>query len=151
MNQKILFFIIGLLVISSCVKDDLCIEPTTPTLIIRFYDNTDSLKVKNVSSLTVWAKGKDSIYSAEASLDSISLPLNINADETFYKLASGLIVDTLLISYERKDVFVSRSCGYKTVFENVSIASSTNNWIKKQVIINSTIENENSAHFNLYH
>lgn len=138
------------IILGSCVKDDLCIEPSTPKLIIKFYSSTDTLKAKQLTDFTAWAKDKDSIYSKIAT-DSIVLPLNVNADETYYRLASGTIIDSLHIAYDRKDVFVSRSCGYKTIFENVTISKVSTNWIKSIKLKDTTINNENSAHISIFH
>ena len=65
-------------------------------------------------------------------------------------LITGTFIDEISFNYNRNDIFVSRSCGYKTIFENLSIQTS-NNWIKDNLINNSTIENETSAHINIYH
>lgn len=150
MKKYIVSFILALLLIGSCVKDDICIEATTPNLIIRFYDATDSTTVKEVTKLTVWAVGKDTIYK-EKELDSIILPINLNGDDTTYKFISDTFTDSLKISFSKKDVFVSRSCGYKTIFENVEVSSLSTNWIKGFILNTQTIENEDSAHINILH
>jgi len=54
-------------------------------------------------------------------LDSIAIPLDLTQNSTLYKFKSGAITDSILFTYDRKDVFVSRSCGYKTIFENLQI------------------------------
>lgn len=150
MKKYFVSFILGLLLISSCVKDDICIEATTPNLIIRFYDITDTLTVKKTTKLTVWAIGKDTIYT-EAALDSIILPINLNGDDTTYKFVSDTFTDSLKISYTKKDVFVSRSCGYKTIFENVEVSLLSTSWMKDFRLKTQTIENENSAHITILH
>ena len=150
MKKYIVSFILALLLIGSCVKDDICIEATTPNLIIRFYAATDSTTVKEVTKLTVWSVGKDTIYK-EKELDSIILPINLNGDDTTYKFISDTFTDSLKISFSKKDVFVSRSCGYKTIFENVEVSSLSTNWIKGFILNTQTIENEDSAHINILH
>ena len=76
--KKYIFHIFILLVaFSSCEKDDICLEATTPMLVIRFYDINNPENVKSVNSLTVWAINKDSIYENKA-IDSIVIPLNLN-------------------------------------------------------------------------
>lgn len=147
-KYSILLFII-IIAFSNCEKDDICVEATTPMLIIKFYDFTNPENSKEVNSLTVWANEKDSIYN-KVPLDSIVIPLNLNGNNTIYKFQSGTEIDTINIAYERKDIFVSRSCGYKTVFENLTIET-TDTWIKDYLINNSTIENEANTHINIYH
>ena len=154
MKKYFVSFILGLLLISSCVKDDICIEATTPNLIIRFYDITDTLTVKKTTKLTVWAIGKDSIYT-EAALDSIILPINLNGDDTTYKFVSDTFTDSLKISYTKKDVFVSRSCGYKTIFQlnttnAVELTADANNWIQNIQVSQPNITNENEVHIKIY-
>jgi len=150
MKKYITLIIIAVFTILSCEKDDICIENTTPSLIIRFYDNDLPTEVKGVENLTVWANGKDSIY-LNQTLDSIVLPLDLTQDHTLYKLSANLIEDEINISYARNDIFVSRSCGYKTIFENIQIVSSTENWIKNIEITNLTIENDTAAHITIFH
>jgi hypothetical protein len=41
MKKYITFFIILISLLVSCEKDDICLEETTPKLIIRFYDIED--------------------------------------------------------------------------------------------------------------
>lgn len=149
MKKKLFHIFILLIAFSSCEKDDICIKATTPMLVIRFYDINNPETTKSVNSLTVWAINKDSIYENKAT-DSIAIPLNLNENNTIYKLQSGTFIDEISFNYDRNDIFVSRSCGYKTIFENLSIQTS-NIWIKEYLINNSTIENETSAHINIYH
>ena len=150
MKKYISILLLFTFTIISCEKDDICIDATTPSLIIRFYDNDIQTEIKQVSGLTVWAHGKDSIYVNQA-LDSIVLPLDLTKDNTLYKFSSGIIEDQINFTYTRNDVFVSRSCGYKTIFENLQIDSNTTNWLKDISINNSTIDNETAAHITIFH
>jgi hypothetical protein len=134
----------------NCEKDDICIDTTTPKLIIVFYNDTIPGIKKTVTSLTVWADEKDTIYENN-SLDSIAIPLDLTKNSTLYKLVSGTAIDTINFSYDRKDIFVSRSCGYKTIFENLKIESMTSNWIKNDTIKNTTIDNETAVHLTIFH
>ena len=150
MKKYITIIIVSFLAILSCEKDDICIDATTPSLIIRFYNNDIQTDVKKVSELTVWADGKDSIY-VKQSLDSIIIPLDLNQNNTLYKFTSNSIEDEINFTYTRNDVCVSRSCGYKTIFENLQIDSNTTNWIKNISINNTTIENDTAAHITIFH
>ena len=78
------------------------------------------------------------------------IPLNTIQDISNYNFSSNSIIDEVTISYTRSDEFVSRSCGYKTIFDNLSITT-TSNWILDSEIINSTVNNETSAHLYIYH
>ena len=145
----ILLFILSFTLIN-CEKDDICIETTTPKLIVVFYNDAIPEAKKSVTSLTVSADGKENIYENK-SLDSIAIPLDLTQNSTLYKFKSGAMIDSIKFTYDRKDVFVSRSCGYKTIFENLQIASRTANWIKNDNIINTTIDNETAAHLTIFH
>ena len=147
--KKIVLFLLFITTILSCEKDDICIDATTPKLIIRFYDNTNKTVLKSVPSLYVWATDKDSIKE-NVSVDSLVIPLNTIQDISNYNFSSNSIIDEVTISYTRSDEFVSRSCGYKTIFDNLSITT-TSNWILDSEIINSTVNNETSAHLYIYH
>lgn len=152
MGKKIsaLFFCL-LILTSSCEKDDFCIQnPVTPQLILRFYNSTDKISLKTVDNLYVWADGKDSLYINE-STDSLAIPLNSGSNQTIYNLSKGDIVNRFTIDYTPRDEYVSRSCGFKVVFENVSI-SSNNTWIQEFTPNTLTaIENENQAHVQIFH
>ena len=42
-----------LLAISSCERDDICIEDDTPNFTIRFYDSEDPTEFKSISGLKI--------------------------------------------------------------------------------------------------
>ncbi len=160
MNKNILYIFLLALFFSACEKDDICLLPTTPNLILRFYDNTTQDDLKPVERLSVWAEGKDTIFDyTNVSLDSIAIPLNTDTPETTYHFkmnsVDGNIVNninnTITIKYTPEDVFVSRSCGFKTIFNNVTITSD-NNWIQSITPATlTTIDNETAAHVKIFH
>lgn len=98
----------------------------------------------------IWAIDKDSLFTNTV-LDSVSIPLNLENITTSYVIENKSILDTLELTYSPLDVFVSRSCGYKTIFEDFEVKRVTNNWIKDIEIINSTIENDTAAHIRILH
>jgi len=150
MKKYLTILVLLIFTILSCEKDDICLEETTPSLIIRFYDNDLQTEFKQVTSLTVWADGKDTLY-LNQTLDSIVLPLDLTQNNTLYGFKSDGIEDQINFTYSRDDVYVSRSCGYKTIFENLTIDNNTTNWIKNININNSTIDNETAAHISIFH
>ena len=150
MKKYITILLVFFVAILSCEKDDICLEETTPNLIIRFYDNDLQNEFKQVSGLTVWADGMDTIY-LNQTLDSIVIPLDLMKNNTLYKFSANEIEDEINFSYLRDDVYVSRSCGFKTIFENIQIDSNTSNWIQNISINNSIIDNETSAHISIFH
>jgi len=150
MRKYLIVLFILCFTLINCEKDDICIETTTPKLIIVFYNDTIPAEKKAVTSLTVWADGKENIYENK-SLDSIAIPLDLTQNSTLYKFKSGAIIDSVNFTYDRKDVFVSRSCGFKTTFDNLQIESRSANWIKNDTIKNTTIDNETAVHLTIFH
>ncbi len=119
-NSLIIFGFIFLLF--SCEKDDFCTSDVkTPKLILKFKDSQDTLKFKKTKSLYVWAEGKDTLYN-KVIVDSIILPLNPLTNETVYNLSENNSVDKLKINYSIKEEFISRSCGYRLIYNDVSLS-----------------------------
>lgn len=155
------FLILLIVVISSCEKDDFCTQNpvTTNLLILRFYDVNDKDSFKDVKKLSVWAEGKDTLDSyISLDTDSIAIPLNSNALSTTYHLKMNLvdgsiannIEDTFTIEYITENEYISRSCGFKVKFQDLAL-SSTNNWISSFTQIETTIDNQNAAHVQVFH
>ena len=158
--KKNLILIIILTFIASCEKDDICIDPTTPHLIIRFYDKNNTSEVKKVTNLKIAVKNSfDEIVDIGAvkTTDSIALPLNVDIDITKVYLTKNVnetstgIEDVFDVNYSRDEVFVSRSCGYKTVYSNVNATNITNAWLQNISFVSTEINNENQAHLTIFH
>lgn len=160
--RKIIFLLgFVLLINTSCEKDDFCLQnPITPNLIITFYDEANRETSKDVKRLSIIAQGKtDSLFTNSAS-DSIAIPLNSIDTKTVYILkkndTDGTIANnqiaTFTIEYTPQDEYVSRSCGYKVIFNNITFSKDTNSWIKDFTPNTSTtIDNQNAAHVQIYH
>ena len=145
------------LLISSCEKDDFCIEPITPNMIIRFYNATNITQTNPVEDLSVNPEGFDELYS-NVNLDSILIPLDVTGNQIIYNLSSDNNIDVITINYDVEEVFVSRSCGFKAIFNNVSVTSDvSNDWIigltetLENTITIPTIDNETAAHVKIFH
>ena len=169
-HYKILALFFGIITIFSmgCEPDDICPEstPTTPNLIIRFYDILNQDSKKNVFNLKVQGIGNDNPLTEYnvVTTDSIVLPLKTNAATTQYSLhkeysnVDGVIdgnEDIITINYSTEQVYVSRACGYKTIFKNVTLTINNDgdNWIqsKESINDNQSVEDEKAAHFKLFH
>ncbi|HKJ06339.1 MAG TPA: DUF6452 family protein [Flavobacteriaceae bacterium] len=151
--KKITFILLALLVLfSSCEKDDICVEETTPRLKIKFYnfENQEELKKANIDS--IYLETYEVMQSTlNVSVDSVYVPLNLTVNTTNLIIAANSVSDTLSFTYSRNDEFVSRSCGFKTIFENVVLTNHTKNWIKLAILNTQTIENEEQTHISIYH
>ena len=156
MKRTLLIIVVIIFTIVGCERDDICIDETTPNLILKFLDASDENLTKGISNLEVKYLGldKDTVVSG----DSVFIPLRIDKDTTRLSLTNQIATDdirtdTIVLSYEREEVFVGRSCGFKMIFNNIKIESHTENWIQNTSIANSiqTIENETAAHINISH
>ncbi|MET2985663.1 DUF6452 family protein [Aureibaculum conchae] len=162
MKRSITFLLIVLtiiIVLSSCERDEICIDPITPKLVITFYDVDESETKKSVNNLAIEIldinKSLDTIGT-----DSIGIPLNVYEIKTTIVLTTDskdnnlINRDTIRVNYEAEDVFVGRSCGYKSIFKNVSINrdfNDTDKWINSLVVNQTEIENETEAHVTILH
>jgi len=160
--KKYLFLLIVFLFSTSCETDTICIDETTPHLVIRFYNKDDISKFKKVTNLKVSVKNTldESVQiGSVSSIDSIALPLNVDLDLTKIYLTKNAtdtsdgIENTFILNYSREEVFVSRSCGYKTIYNTINISDSniTNDWITNILVIKTEVDNENQAHLNIFH
>ena len=169
-HYKILALVFGITTIFSmgCEPDDICAAstPTTPNLIIRFYDILNQDSKKNVFNLKVQGIGNDNPLTDYnvVTTDSIVLPLKTNVATTQYSLhkeysnVNDVIdgnEDIITINYSTEQVYVSRACGYKTIFKNVTLTINNDgdNWIqsKESINDNQSVEDEKAAHFKLFH
>ena len=96
----------------------------------------------------------------------VSIPLKTNADVTSFRFilnfgnSNPALVneDNLLFNYSRENVFVSRACGFKTEFTldpitpfvHTDAAVADQKWIQYLAVKNSTINNENETHLEIY-
>ena len=165
-SLKLLVFFLFLTIIMGCESDEICIEDITPKLIIRFYNNDIQKEVKSVLNLKVQIDGIEGDYINETITiltDSIAIPLLVTEKETRFILTlqgdtttgTEENIDTISLVYDQQDIFVSRSCGYKTVFNNAdpSLTDDDDNWIKSIEVQKDPLEiiDENTAHVKIYH
>ena len=162
--KKIAFITLSLLLAVSfwnCEKDDICAEgtPVTPRVIIEFFDATNQTTPKNVTNLGVIAPGFTEGFAFNGT-NKIEVPLRTNVDITELDFVlNGADNDpandetvTLTFNYERSNVFISRACGYKTIFNltNVLPTDFTGTWISSLTIEQPNIINENETHIKIY-
>lgn len=151
-------------------QDEFCLDATTPSLIIRFYDKDTVTNTKSVS-LIVWANDKDTLYSGTTT-DSLSIPLDTQNTSVTYHLSlidnseeeedadEEIVEDTdtvnqqedIIINYTTEDVFVSKGCGFKSIFNNVSITTTNSYWIDSYTPTSTfNITDQTEAHVKIYH
>lgn len=166
MKKYILYFTIITLFITGCEKDEICLEETTPRLVIRFYDNENPNEFKKISNIIVQIEGITGDYfneSITSSTDSIAIPIKVTEDITKFRLIlngndsddTNDNTDTFDLNYTREDIFVSRSCGYKTIFHDAetTLEVDNDNWIIniETVADPQEITNQKSKHVKIFH
>ena len=159
---------------------------TTPRLIVEFYDVDELEELKNVPRITVYGEGLleedvdgnpiEPTVSSDVTLlynenaNTVELPLLVGAENETITIRYVLEKDTNLrvdntgesnidileISYKTEYVYVSRACGYKSIFKQLNVArdSDGNTWIANIEIeetIENTVGNEDTTHVRIYH
>jgi len=162
--KKIVLLLLLTITFSSCEKDDICTDETTPRLVLEFYDISNPSNLKNVLNLKVTGEGQTELGTYNG-VNKVELPLDITNDITKYSLilnsasSNGANEDFLQFNYTRQNVFVSRACGYKTIFELnatpngvIKTDSTTPDgfWIQDINIVTTNIETENETHIKIY-
>lgn len=166
--KKIFLFLLIAFSFSGCEKDDICdaATATTPRLVIDFYDiNTTTPTLKPVTNLGIVAPPLTTGISFNG-VTRIYVPLKTTEDTTtMYFIQNGADTDAtndntdiLTFNYSRNNVYISRACGYKTLFNLNSISgivqteplTPDGTWIKNIVVVKPNLETENEVHVQIY-
>lgn len=155
-----------LFTIASCEKDDICVEGSTPLMVIEFFDIDDRETSKNVTALRVVGEGQTVTVNTvvdRTSLNSITVPLKTDIDNTGFLFISDSDdnddgfeignIDTVMFNYARLEEFKSRACGFIVNYEELGgvLQTDTDNWIQEIEIIQAEIINSDSTHVKIYH
>ena len=163
------FICLFLIVIFSCEKDDICsgTTQTTPRLVIEFYDLSapeEVLAVPGLFAIGLDAEDLEVPINNEivTTRSSITLPLKTDDILTELKLYKSYVLvdgvvngnpDTIKITYNTENVYVSRACGYKTNFNILTfgITIDSDQWMISSEILLTEITNENDIHVKILH
>lgn len=122
----VLLFIITSYLLS-CEKDDLCAgdTPTTPGLVIDFFQNDNATAKETITKLYYYETGsekRDSITNSSR----LILPLKTDAESVKFSLEYVTTVPgqqlplvstaEFEVHYSAKQTYLSRACGYKTTY-----------------------------------
>lgn len=148
----------------NCEKDDICSDstPTTPRVVIEFYDASDPTELKTVTNLGIIAPGFTNGFGFNG-VSIATVPLQTTNDNTTLQfIENGSDTDTgndnideIIFNYTRQDIYVSRACGYKTNFTldattGAILTTDADNWIQSITIEQTIIENEDETHIKIY-
>lgn len=159
----ILSLLVGIVSFPSCEKDDICVDGDTPLLIVRFYDSQNITQTKEVPGLQVNGLiiGTDTLeILANASLDSIALPLRAAENNTSFLISQKLgeddptNFDVLTFSYGVREEFVSRACGFVANYDALEGSATSEEdapWINEVQIVTPLVENSIAAHVRIFH
>lgn len=165
--KKIVLITLSLLLAFSfwnCEKDDICAEgtPTTPRVIIEFYDAANPTVLKNVTNLKVTETNLTNGFGFSG-VSKIQVPLRTNTEETILNFiqngndtnTTDDNTDEVIFNYVTQEVYISRACGYKMTFEldaidGTVITPDPNNWIQNIIVNQPNIETENEVHVKIY-
>jgi|APHig6443718053_1056840.scaffolds.fasta_scaffold26288_3 hypothetical protein len=166
--KKIVFITLSLLLAVSfwnCEKDDICADgnANTPFVVIEFYDALNTTTLKNVTNLGVGEPTFDTRFSFTG-ISKIEVPLRTNSTTTTLNFIEngGDTTDTsddnpdaITFNYATSNVYISRACGYKTIFQldpttPIVLSPDSANWIQNIVVSQPNIENENEVHVKIY-
>ncbi len=162
--KRILLLLLASFFFSGCEKDDICDAntPTTPKVVIEFYDVTNPTVLKNVVNLGVIAPGFTNGFGF-ANTSNIKVPLKTFQDSSvLYFIQNGSAEptsddnqDEVTFNYIRRTEYISRACGYKTLYtldatNPVTVTPDASNWIQNVIVSQPNIENENETHVKIY-
>lgn len=157
MKKLLILIAVLMLCLTACEPDDICLEgtPGSPNLIVVFYDKNQTDTKKSVIDLQV--KGLDMetlLY--DSTTDSISLPIKTISSSTSFSLLTtqngNTLEDIITFNYDPEDKFISRACGYKTRFNNLTFSTSnTLNWIEFIELLTDSISDTNNTHVKILH
>lgn len=166
--MKKIFLLLFVFSLLGCEKDDICdaTTPTTPRLVIEFYDFTASTEtLKSVTNLGVIDPNFTTGISFNG-VNKIQVPLKTTEDTTTLRFiqngsdtdATNDNEDILQFNYSRNEVYVSRACGFKTLFTlnatspiiQTEPAVADGAWIKNISIVKANLENENEVHVKIF-
>lgn len=157
MNKYSYFIVLLASAFFGCEPDDICLAetPGTPNLIVIFYDENNPEVKKSVTDLQVKGVSAEGIAHT-GTADSIAIPLKTKLSTSSFVFTTTInntsSTDTITLNYETQDVFISRACGYKTIFTNLtSELSNSAIWIKKLELLNNSISDSKTTHVKILH
>ncbi len=152
----------------NCERDDICAEdePTTPRIVMDVYDYSTGA-LRNVTNMTIRSTETDSVTTFNGT-SKLYIPLKTFDTSTTYTFTinddenpnTATFADTITFTYGTREIYVSRACGYKTVFDlsqEIGVPAVLMNngtpgtWIRNIIIDTHTIETENETHIRIFY
>ncbi len=135
------------------------------------FTDEDGVTTEPLEASDTIVAADDDTYIFNVNTNSISLPLKVNdtLGNEFVTTRFVLEKDTNLrldtddpetsnkdiieITYNSEFIYVSRACGYKSLFTNLNLTSEIDSdlWIANIEVVETTIENEYTTHVHIFH
>jgi len=135
-------FLLVLITLYGCVKDEFCIEPNAVLMTVDFktYDSTRLVDTPLLDA-TVY-NTENALFFADGLLQlrTVDIALDRTAVQQTYIIYHSMTQDTIQVSYTTEEVFISNGCGYQTYFELQNVSHSKQN-IDSVNIIKSQVDN----------
>jgi len=165
--MKNILYLLLVLFLAGCENDDICAdEVLTPRLIIRVHDKTTPRRTKTVNNLLVMGKDRYQIIQPIATTDSLVLPLKLTSGETSFLLAKDAVIDStgvlvsgsvseLKITATPSQVFLSKGCGYRVTYNDLSATFSSvdgyTSWVERVHVLFRKLDNEKKASIHIFY
>ena len=152
---KKMLVILAVIAIVSCERNDLCIDPGTPGVVTVFY-NGISQQRQAVDSLVVLSQNGDTVI-APVRTDSLVIPLPVQGNEIkmIFQYQHGNLrnPDTIRFGFTPELQFISKACGFKTVYTdfNAALVPDNDNWIQSVQPVQTRIDNDSIKHLAIYY
>lgn len=165
MKKIFLIVVVFCFSLSGCERDDVC-DPetsTTPMLVIEFFDAFLQTSPKIINNLAIVEIGNTIGFSLTSGIK-IKIPLKTQLDVTKLRFIkdysnppnASTNDDVLEFNYTRKNEYISRACGFKTIFTLspglpvLTDPTANGTWIQGIVVVQPNIINENETHIKIY-
>ncbi|MGB5554234.1 MAG: DUF6452 family protein [Flavobacteriaceae bacterium] len=160
--KTVFFIILCIISFSACEKDDICVDGDTPLMVIEFYDVNDTTLLKDVPSLTVNGFiAPDSVLTTieNTSANTVTLPLRVDNTSSTFIFSQRLTVndsiqaDTITFTYQRKEEFVSRACGFTVSYTELqsNIGQENDVWVQDILIDTLYVNNTVTTNVKILH
>lgn len=160
MKKRILIIgmIFAALFAVSCEEDDVCVGEGTPYLTVVFKNIIGDVNFTDtiiIQKLLADGQTLDTTFVTQRIFtDSIKLALGgLDESTSFYEIRRRTtgIPDILTVNYSPKTSFVSKACGFRLTYDNLSYES-TENTIRNIVPSESNVlENESATNLYIYY
>ncbi len=151
--RRLLVILSGLVLLTACERDDLCLEKPAADMNTLFINHITQER-EAVELMVLY--GQDTVVQQRAT-DSLHIPLPVDTSRVTYRFiknpGNNSNTDQVEISYTIDEIFISKACGFKTVFTGLQmhLINDSDNWIKQIEIVLPEIKTDTLNHVKIYH